>query len=80
MRFLIILPASSYLLRQSMEEYLCCTVSLFLSLMVRFSQILQQIYANAHLLACGCRYEWRQPVRSDGPDDVLTAINMAKKH
>lgn len=26
---------------------------------------------------CGCSYEWRQPVRADGPDDVLTAINMA---
>lgn len=36
-----------------------------------------QIYVGAHPLACGCSYEWRQPVRADGPDDVLTAINMA---
>lgn len=54
-------------------------VSLFLSLMAWFSQIPQQIYVNAHPLACGCRYEWWQPVRADGPNDVLTAINMAKK-
>lgn len=53
--------------------------SLFLSATPWFSQIPQQIYVNAHPYACGCRYKWRQPVRADRPDDVLTAINMAKK-
>ncbi len=52
-------------------------VSLLLCMMAWFSQIPLQIYVNAHPLACGSRYEWRQPVSADGSDDVLTAINMA---
>lgn len=34
------------------------------------------IYLDAHPLACGCSFERQQPAQPDGPDDVLTPINM----
>lgn len=54
----------------------CATLgSLPQCMMIRFSEIPLQIYATADPLACGCRYEWRQPVKAYRLSDVLTAIN-----
>lgn len=80
--FLISLPSMPPSLQRGGAGYACfvisaALVSLLLCTMAWFSQIPLQIYVNAHPLACGSRYEWRQPVSADGPDDVLTAINMA---
>ncbi len=64
------LPATCFLISAVLSSLLPCA-------MARLSQIPPQISVNAHPLTCSSKYEWQQPVRAEGPDDVLTAINMA---
>jgi len=86
--FLIILPSTASSLRlvsvkakyvevgQARYNYAVIYAALGRSLlcfMACFSQIPTKIYVNAHPLACGCRYEWQQPVRAYRLNDVLTA-------